>query len=99
MSADVSAGAGMVPTLAGWPAAGPHQVALKAFYADLANEIDRGLSASVNSAGQYKKAAKGVLATLSRMPALDADARTLAGTAGMEMPVVVIPDTLLVPWP
>lgn len=97
MSADVSAGAGMVSALAGWPAAGPHQVALNTFYADLANEIDRGLAASVNSAGPYKKAAKAVLATLARMPALDADARALADTAGMEMPVVVIPDILLVP--
>ena len=97
MSADVSAGARMVPALDGWPAAAPHQVALTAFYADLASEIGQGLAASVNSAGQYKKAARRVLATLARMPALDADARTLADTAGMEMPVVVIPDTLLVP--
>ena len=96
MSADVNAGAGMVPALEGWPAASQHQVALEEFYADLADEIDRGLAASVNSAGQYKKAARGVLAALSRMPALDAAARTLADTAGMEMPVVVIPDTLLV---
>lgn len=65
--------------------------------AELAAEIDRALAASVNSAGLYKRAARRVLATLARMPALDADARTLADTAGMEMPVVVIPDTLLVP--
>lgn len=96
MSADVGAGSGMVSALAGWPAAGPHQVALEAFYADLAYEIERGLAASVNSAGQYKKAAKAVLATLARMPGLDADARAMADSAGMEMPVVVIPDILLV---
>lgn len=94
MGVDVRAGSGMVPALGGWPDAAGHQAALEAFYAELADEIERGLAASVNSGGSYKAAARVVLATLARVPGLDADARALADAAGMDMPVVPIPETL-----
>ena len=94
MGNDVRAGSGMVPSLGGWPEAARQQAALSVFYAELASEIERALAASVTSRGTYKAAAKKVLATLGRVPGLDADARVLADMAGMEMPLVTIPDVL-----
>jgi hypothetical protein len=84
----------MVPSLGGWPEAAGQQAALSAFYAELASEIEGALAASVTSRGTYKAAAKNVLAKLGRLPGLDADARVLADMAGMELPVVTIPDVL-----
>ena len=94
MGNDVRAASGMVPALGGWSQAAGQQAALSAFYADLGEEIDRALAASVSSGGRYKAAAKKVLATLAAVPGFDFDARALANTAGMELPVVPIPDAL-----
>jgi hypothetical protein len=94
MSSDVRTGTGMVGALGGWSAAATQQGALGAFYAQLADEIDQGLAASVTSASSYKAAAARVLAVLERVPRLDASARSLAAGAGMDLPPVLIPDAL-----
>src|SRR6187401_2853158 len=74
MAIDTRAGAGMLKAMAVWPEAAGQQAALQAFYEDLGRRIDNGLAASVNSAGSYKKAAKGIVAALKDVPGLDADA-------------------------
>jgi hypothetical protein len=94
MAIDARAGSGMLTSLAPWPEAAGQQAALEAFYSTLQRQIDGGLSASVRSTGAYKKAAKAVLATLGTAPGLDADARTLAGQAGVELVPVTFPDSL-----
>lgn len=94
MAIDTRAGSGMLRPLSGWADAAGQQAALAAFYDDLASQIDSGLAASVNSAGSYRKAAKTVLATLGDVPKLDADARALATTVGLELPAVTIPGAL-----
>ncbi|HEX5826683.1 MAG TPA: zinc ribbon domain-containing protein [Candidatus Limnocylindrales bacterium] len=94
MAIDTRAGAGMVGAFEGWAGAVAQRDDLEAFYAELGTRIERGLGASVQSAGAYKKAAKQVLATLADIPGLDAQARTLAATAAIELPAVTIPKAL-----
>lgn len=94
MSVDTRAGAGMVRTFAAWPEAAGQQAALAAFYDKLAAQLDKGLAASVNSRGAYKKSATAVLKTLGQIPAIDASARTLAATGGLDLIPVTFPDEL-----
>ena len=94
MAIDTRAGAGMLKAMAVWPEAAGQQAALQAFYEDLTGRIDSGLAASVNSTSAYKRAAKGILATLKDVPGLDADARGLAALGGLELPAVTIPAAL-----
>jgi hypothetical protein len=94
MAIDTRAGAGMLRAMAAWPEAAGQQAALQAFYDGLGRRIDTGLAASVNSSGSYRKAAKGILSSLRDIPALDADARSLAAQGGLELPPVTIPDAL-----
>jgi len=94
MAIDARAGAGMLGSLGAWPEAVGQRAALDAFYDDLQRHIDSGLNASVRSAGAYKKAAKAILSTLGTAPAIDTDARTLAGQAGVDLVPVTFPDVL-----
>lgn len=94
MSIDTRAGAGMVKTFTGWPEAAGQQAALAAFYADLGEQIDKGLTASVKSGDAYRKTAKAVLETLGRVRAIDADARSLAVKGDLELIPVTFPDQL-----
>jgi hypothetical protein len=94
MAIDTRAGAGMLKAMALWPEAAGQQAALQAFYEDLGRRIDTGLSASVNSAGSYKKAAKGIVTALKDVPGLDADARALAALGGLELPAVTMPEAI-----
>ena len=91
MAIDARAGVGMLGSLAAWPEAAGQQAALQAFYADLQRQIDGGLNASLRSTGAYKKAAKAILSTLGTAPGIDADARVLAGQAGVELVPVTFP--------
>jgi hypothetical protein len=94
MAIDARAGAGMLGSLGAWPEAAGQRAALDAFYDDLQRHIDTGLNASVRSAGAYKKAAKAILSTLGTAPAIDTDARTLAGQVGVDLLPVAFPDAL-----
>ena len=94
MAIDARAGTGMLGSLAAWPEAAGQQAALQAFYADLQRQIDGGLNASLRSTGAYKKAAKAILSTLGTAPGIDAEARTLAGQAGVELVPVTFPDAI-----
>ena len=94
MAIDARAGTGMLASLAAWPEAAGQQAALDGFYAALQRQIEGGLNASLRSSGAYKKAAKAVLATLATAPAIDTDARTLAGQAGIDLVPVTFPDAL-----
>lgn len=94
MASTTRVAAGMVAAMGAWPEAAAHQVALSAFYAELAGEIDLGLSASVHSDRAYRAAAKAVLRTLEDIGALDAEARALAASADLDLPPIVIPAVL-----
>ncbi len=94
MGNDVRAASRMVAALGAWSQAAGQQAALSAFYAELGEEIEGALAASVNSKGAYKAAAKKVIATLADVPGLDLDARVLADAAGLALPVVTIPEAL-----
>jgi len=94
MNIDTRAGAGMVKLFAAWPEAAGQHAALAAFYDRLGGQIDAGLANSVKSGNAYRKTAKAVLATLGQIPPLDADARTLAAQAGVELVPVTFPAAL-----
>jgi hypothetical protein len=94
MAIDTRAGSGMLKAMTAWPEAAAQQAALQAFYDDLARRIDTGLGASVNSSGAYKRAARAIVSALHDVRALDADARSLAATGGLELPPVSIPAAL-----
>lgn len=94
MSTNTRAAAAMVKSLATWPDAASQQAALAAFYTELSGELNDALAASVSSTSAYRSATQGVLATLGRIVTLDANARTLASGAGIDLPDVVIPAAL-----
>jgi hypothetical protein len=47
-----------------------------------------GLAASIRNSSAYASAGRRVLKLLEKIPALDADARTLAASAGAELPAL-----------
>ena len=95
MSTDTRAAAAMVKSLDTWPDAASQRAALTSFYDELSTELDAGLAASTTSAGSYKATTQSILATLTQVSDLDAQARVLAGAAGIQLPAVTIPGVLL----
>jgi hypothetical protein len=91
MSADVRAGAGIVPALGSWDAATAHREALAAFYGRLSDAIGDGLGASIRSAGSYRSAGREVLKLLAELPALDAQGRGLAAGTEIGLPAATLP--------
>lgn len=94
MSSDTRAAAAMVPSLGDWPDAAAQQAALTSLYDELGAEIDGALTTTSSNTGAYRTAAKAILTTLGKIVALDATARRLATSAGLELPTVTIPGAL-----
>jgi len=94
MSIDVRSASAMVAALGDWPEAATHQSELADFYEQLTSEINDGLAASATSAESYRTATTTILSTLRKIVQLDASARTLAASAGIELQPVAIPAAL-----
>jgi hypothetical protein len=91
MSTDARVAGALVKALDGWRAASAHEFALAAFYIELSQEISEGLAAPVTDPAAYKATITRVLTTLRQVVALDAESRTLAAAAGIQLPPIVIP--------
>jgi hypothetical protein len=88
MVATASIGQRVTPTIDDWVEAGSVSASLRRFYASVSSAGEDGLAASIRNSGAYVSAGRRLLKLLDRIPALDADARALAASAGAELPAL-----------
>lgn len=88
LASDAAIGSDLVPNLRTWEDARKLAAARAGFYASVSEVAHDALRASMTDKKAYRAAAKSMLATLRKLPGLDADSRTLAGTAGVTLPEV-----------
>jgi hypothetical protein len=86
MVATASIGQRVTPTIDDWASAGPMSASLESFYNAVSAAGEDGLAASIRNGGAYASAGKRMLKLLERIPALDSASRTLAASAGAELP-------------
>jgi hypothetical protein len=91
LAASAAVGDRLAPEVATWPAGAPLSARLAEFYAAVGATARDALSASVTNTAAYIDAGSTMLSVLGAMAGLDADARTLAGSAGIDLPPVVPP--------
>jgi hypothetical protein len=61
---------------------------LESFYTSVSSAGEDGLAASIRNSGAYVNAGKRMLKILERTPGLDAQSRSLAASAGAELPAL-----------
>lgn len=86
LAADAAAGSQLLPGLSPWPDAAAVQAELGAFYDGILATARDGLAYSLADASSYRKAASAMVARFRALAAIDASARRLATTVGMELP-------------
>lgn len=86
MNSDAAFGIDVAKRLAAWPAAESLAADLDAFYEAVRAIAREGLAASVRNEAAYEAAATDMLNLMTDVEALDAEARALAGTAGVDLP-------------
>ncbi|HEU0237481.1 MAG TPA: hypothetical protein VFR14_13665 [Candidatus Limnocylindrales bacterium] len=92
MTADAAYAAGAADRLGRWDDAAYVSAGLSALYADIRATARDGLAKSLGSEPAYRAAAERMLVVLAGLAPLDAASRDLAGVAGIELPVVPLPD-------
>lgn len=85
VAADASVGAQYPPGLAAWPAAASVENATAGFYDGVLTIARGGLSFSVADAAAYKSATVAMIVRFRALGSIDAAARSLATTAGIEL--------------
>jgi hypothetical protein len=88
LGADAAVGAKYIDALSSWPAATELAASRSAFYDKVTSTSRAALAKSVSNKTAYKASGKSMLTVLKKVPKLDTDARTLAATAGSQLPVV-----------
>ncbi|HEY0443747.1 MAG TPA: hypothetical protein VGC90_05970 [Candidatus Limnocylindrales bacterium] len=86
LAADASFGEGLAPRLGTWDQATEVSVALGAIYTSVRGTAVDGLNASIQNDPAYRAAAQRMLVVMSGIAPLDAEVRTLASVAGVDMP-------------
>jgi hypothetical protein len=92
MTADSAYAAGAAERLGRWDDAAYVSAGLSALYADIRATARDGLAKSLGSEPAYRAAAERMLVVLAGLAPLDAASRDLAEVAGIELPVVPLPD-------
>ena len=92
MTADAAYAAGAAQRLGRWDDAAYVSTGLSALYGDVRTTALEGLAKSLGSEVAYRAAAEKMLAVLAGLAPLDAASRDLAEVAGIELPVVPLPD-------
>lgn len=92
MTADAAYATGAADRLGAWDDAAALSAGLAAVYADVRAIALEGLASSLASEPAYRTAATRMLAVLAGLAPLDAASRDLAVEAGVELPVVALPD-------
>jgi hypothetical protein len=93
LAADAALGTDLTSRLSPWAAANEVQVMLDTFYQSMAETAKTGLRASLTDAAAYRKAAAAMLVVVQDLGAVDAASRELAGTEGIELPPIAIPES------
>ncbi len=91
IAADAYVGASIAPAIAGWSDATPLADRMTTFYGSLSAVALDGLAASVTNTPAYQSAARRTLAVFADLRAIDADARTLAAKADVELAPLIAP--------
>jgi hypothetical protein len=89
LASTASFGDRLAPNVAQWPDGAAVSESLATFYAGVARIAGEGLTASVKNDRAYVDAGKKMLVLLDQLTALDAASRTLAASAGLELPPLV----------
>ena len=84
--ATTSIGERLTPTIDQWPEASAVSASLGTFYRAVSTAGEDGLSASIRNSGAYISAARRVVSLLDKIAGLDAASRTLAASAGVDLP-------------
>jgi hypothetical protein len=92
LAATAAFGDRISPHIAEWGAGAAVSERLVGFYGAVGGTARDGLSASLNNLVAYLGAGRSMLAILGDMPGLDADARALAATAGIDLPSIPVSD-------
>jgi hypothetical protein len=88
MVATAAIGQRVTPTIDDWSAAGSMASSLQTFYTSVSSAGEDGLGASIRNSTAYVSAGRRMLKLLEHISALDADSRTLAASAGAELPAL-----------
>ncbi len=86
VSASATYGASVVGYLSAWPDAAGLQGRLGPFYTQVRAVAANGLAATLASQTAYQKAANQMLTVLGALPSIQADERSLAASARIELP-------------
>jgi hypothetical protein len=88
LASDAAIGSDLTAQLRTWDEATPLAADRAGFYASISAIAHDGLRAAMSDKKKYRATAKSMLATLKGLAALDAASRSLAVTAGIELPDV-----------
>ena len=92
MTADAAYAAGAAERLGRWDDAAYVSTGLSALYGDVRATAREGLAKSLGSEPAYRASAEKMLAVLAGLAPLDAASRDLAEVAGIDLPLVPLPD-------
>jgi len=92
MTADAAYAAGAAERLGRWDDAAYVSTGLSALYGDVRATAREGLAKSLGSEPAYRASADKMLAVLAGLAPLDAASRDLAEVAGIDLPLVPLPD-------
>jgi hypothetical protein len=91
LASDALIGIDVNMPLATWPAAEATRLQLDEFYRAVGSTARNGLRVSLADAAAYRRTGAAMMKLLAGLPAVDAASRTLAATAGIELPPLVDP--------
>jgi len=92
MTADAAYAAGAAERLGRWDDAAYVSTGLSALYGDVRATAREGLAKSLGSEPAYRASAEKMLAVLAGLAPLDAASRDVAEVAGIDLPLVPLPD-------
>jgi hypothetical protein len=89
LASTASFGDRLAPSVGDWSAGAAVSQGLATFYAAIERVADEGLAASILNSRAYEVAGRRMLSVLGQLTDLDAASRTLASSAGVELPPLV----------
>lgn len=88
LGSDAGVGAKYVAALRTWPDAAALATSREAFYTAVTSSAKAALTKSISNKKAYQSSGKSMLTVLRKVPKLDAAARKLAASSGVDLPVV-----------
>ena len=91
LNANAAVGERIAPQVATWTEAGALSASLATIYLEVASTAREGLAASLRNEGTYVSISRRMVVLLGGLAAIDAEARPLAGRAGLQLAPLVLP--------